>query len=462
MVWATGQRLYGGRYVIETQLGGGGFGITYLARDKRGRFVVIKTLKDEVLTNTDLAVLREKYQQDFRDEALRLALCRHPHIVQIENAFHEGELPCIAMEYIEGENLWQRVRLRGALSLAEALHYIQQIADALTVIHEKGLLHRDVKPQNIMVRYGKSEAVLIDFGIAREFIPDITQRHTLAVSNGFAPIEQYAEQARRGEYTDVYALAATLYYLLTAKLPTPAYARAARVTLTPPQEINPSISDTVNQAILQGMAFAAEERPQSVQEWLELFDFDSIEPLPQPPQQFITNNQALELQTTTLSSNFPTTPLANSPDLRSAAGIDYTNLRDLLAAGKWLAADEETATIMIRVCDRDSDGWLDCEHIENFPPEDLQTINNLWLTYSNGYFGFSVQKRIYEECGQDYVSFGNRVHWRVDGHWLWWHDLTFNLYTFPGHLPSWRFCGSGGVWGCLITSGTSLLCREEL
>ena len=112
----AGQLLYGGRYVIETQLGQGGFGITYLAKDRKGNSVVIKTLKDEVLTDPDLTQFRDKFQRDFRNEALRLALCRHPHIVQVENSFHEGQLPCIAMEYIEGEELRWRVKSRGSLS----------------------------------------------------------------------------------------------------------------------------------------------------------------------------------------------------------------------------------------------------------------------------------------------------------------------------------------------------------
>lgn len=105
MVWAAGQKLYGDRYIIERELGKGGFGITYLANNKKGKLVVIKTLKDEVLTDPNQTQFGDKYQHNFRDEALRLALCRHPHIVQIENAFYEGYLPCIAMEYVDGEDL---------------------------------------------------------------------------------------------------------------------------------------------------------------------------------------------------------------------------------------------------------------------------------------------------------------------------------------------------------------------
>jgi serine/threonine protein kinase len=278
MVLPTGTKLYGNRYIIESKLGVGGFGITYLAKNRKGELVVIKTLKDEVMTDPDFADFREKYQHDFRDEALRLAVCRHPHIVQIENVFHHESFPCIAMEYVAGEDLWKRVKSRGCLSEAEALRYIRQIGEALIVVHDKGLLHRDLKPQNIMLRSpqsplikGGEEAVLIDFGIAREFIPNLTQTHTWALTPGFAPIEQYDEQEHRGEFTDVYALAATLYCLLTAKVPPPSPNRVLRDSLVVPD----NISDLVKQAILKGMVLQPKNRPQSVTEWLRLFESDS-------------------------------------------------------------------------------------------------------------------------------------------------------------------------------------------
>ncbi|MBE9127879.1 GUN4 domain-containing protein [Coleofasciculus sp. LEGE 07092] len=403
MAWAAGQQLYGGRYVIEQLLGEGGFGITYLAQDKRGNPVVIKTLKDEVLNSSQLQSFRRKYLQDFLNEALRLALSRHPHIVQIENAFHEGELPCMVMEYIEGEDLWQRVNRDGVLIEVEALLYIQQIGDALTVTHEKGLLHRDVKPQNILVRKGRQAAVLIDFGMAREFIPNVELTHTQQVTHCFAPIEQYAKEAKRGEYTDVYALAATLYYLLTVQVPPPSPARAAGVALKPPQQFNPTISDSVNEAIVKGMAFASEYRPQSVPDWLAML----------------------------------------IPD-------DYRQLQQLLAAGQWRDADEATYLKMLEVAGRKPEGWLRIEDIEAFPCDDLRAINQLWVRYSNGRFGFSVQKSIWESVGgkpgiDDYETeknYAEQVGWRVNNEWLFYDNLTFTLDAPPGHLPT-------GVWGLL-------------
>ncbi|WP_315790147.1 serine/threonine-protein kinase [Fischerella sp. JS2] len=169
-IGSPGYQLRGGKYTIERTLAQGGFGITYLARNDRGEWVVIKTLNETVQRRPDFA----KLQEDFVREALRLAKCNHPHIVRVDDVFQEGQLWCMVMEYIQGENLTDRVVNRGILSQAEALGYIRQISEALTVVHNNGLLHRDIKPANIIVRAGKQEAVLIDFGIAREFTPDLT------------------------------------------------------------------------------------------------------------------------------------------------------------------------------------------------------------------------------------------------------------------------------------------------
>ncbi|WP_233467105.1 serine/threonine-protein kinase [Dolichospermum flos-aquae] len=268
MAWLSGQELQNGKYTIEKELGEGGFGITYRARDNQGNFVVIKTLNDAIQKRADFA----KFQQDFLNEAIKLAKCSHPHIVQIYEVIHENDLWCMVMEYIDGEDLGTIVENQGILSETEALRYIQQIGSALTVVHDNGLLHRDIKPQNIMLRSGKSEAVLIDFGIAREFSQNLTQTHTQMLADGFAPIEQYDKKAKRGAFTDVYALAATLYSVLTGELPTISPMRAIGTELEEAKKINSSISDKVNQAIIKGMEIKPENRPQSISEWLSLLN----------------------------------------------------------------------------------------------------------------------------------------------------------------------------------------------
>ncbi|MCT7985362.1 serine/threonine-protein kinase [Laspinema sp. A4] len=399
MVWQSGQCLYGDRFIIDKQIGKGGLGITYLAQNQRGQLWVIKTLKDEVMTNPEYAEYRDKYLRDFKDEALRLAICRHPHIVQIENVFHHEGLPCIVMEYIQGMDLGQRIKRYGPLSELEALRYIRQVGEALMVVHEKGLLHRDLKPHNIMLRAEQDEAVLIDFGIAREFIPGVTQTHTFALTPAFAPIEQYDEQAQRGEYTDVYALAATLATLVKGSSPPPSYMRAVKDRFKVPQ----GVSYPVQEAIKQGMAVQPKDRVQSVSEWLKMLDVE--------------------------------------PEIAAISPF-YRPLAQLLAAGKWREADEETAKIMLQVAGQEEGGWLDDEDIENFPGEDLQAIDRLWLKYSNGRFGFSRQKCIYQSLGgtRDYnqeiwEALADRVGWRKGGNWLDFEELTFSLQASEAHLP---------------------------
>nr|WP_235006881.1 bifunctional serine/threonine-protein kinase/formylglycine-generating enzyme family protein [Calothrix rhizosoleniae] len=276
-IWQQGHQLQNGKYTIERDIAEGGFGITYLARDERNQRVVIKSLNEKVQKRPDFA----KFQQDFLNEAVKLAKCNHPHVVKVHEVFQEGNLWCMAMEYIQGEHLADIVVNRGALPEAEAVGYIRQIGEALTVVHNNGLLHRDVKPANILIRTGKPEAVLIDFGIAREFTSSQTRLHTPYLSHCFAPIEQYQTVAKRGAYTDVYALAATLYFLVTKHLPHPALNRVSGVVLDLPRSINPSLSVRVNDAILKGMEVEPENRPQTMQEWLELLKEPVV--IPQPP-----------------------------------------------------------------------------------------------------------------------------------------------------------------------------------
>ncbi|MGB5770999.1 MAG: GUN4 domain-containing protein [Crocosphaera sp.] len=139
--------------------------------------------------------------------------------------------------------------------------------------------------------------------------------------------------------------------------------------------------------------------------------------------------------------------------------MDYTPLRDLLATGNWQSADLETAKVMCQAASREKQRWLRLEDIHNFPCEDLLTINQLWLHYSNGKFGFSIQKEIYERLKPNlpfmsvttkddetvWKRFSNRVGWRNPAKkhsyskWLDYSELTFNLNVPQGHLPAFGY-----------------------
>ncbi|MCT7995529.1 bifunctional serine/threonine-protein kinase/formylglycine-generating enzyme family protein [Laspinema olomoucense] len=269
MNWVSGHILQNGKYVIDKELGEGGFGTTYLAlKSPLDKKVVIKTPQIRRINSFRTDEEKQKYKKGFQEEADKLNQCRHPNIVQIEEVLTEGSLPCIVMEYIEGQTLYDIVKTQGFLPEREALKYIKQIANAVHLIHEKGLVHRDVKPNNIILRSNSKNAVLIDFGIARQYISGVPL--TSYNTDGFSPLEQYYPDRHEGRYTDIYALSATLYYLLVGDPPPFAWMRQPVDNLVPPKQRNPNISDQTNEAILKGLEVEPTERPSSVQEWLEM------------------------------------------------------------------------------------------------------------------------------------------------------------------------------------------------
>ncbi|MFM6455811.1 MAG: GUN4 domain-containing protein, partial [Planktothrix sp.] len=138
-------------------------------------------------------------------------------------------------------------------------------------------------------------------------------------------------------------------------------------------------------------------------------------------------------------------------ELKSAKGVNYHKLEQLLKAGNWVESDHETARKILEVAGRTKERNLMDSDIDNFPCEDLRTIDQLWVTYSNGRFGFSVQKRIYQSLGgtwryeeKVWEAFGDQVGWRVGGSWLDYKDYKFNLTAQEGHLP--RGVGYDGRW----------------
>ncbi|MDJ0716117.1 MAG: serine/threonine-protein kinase [Prochloraceae cyanobacterium] len=255
-----------GKYILVQELGQGGFGVTYKAINQiLNEEVVIKTLK----LNSTQDKYRVNLRKQFLDEARRLLKCSHPHIVRLREFFTEDELPYIVMDYIPGPTLDKVVMPDNPLPEATAIEYIRQVGEALKVVHQNGLLHRDVKPQNLILRQDTQEVVLIDFGIAREFRSGTVQTHTSLFSEGYAPIEQYILKAQRTPATDIYGLAATLYTLLTAQVPIAASLRD-RMPMQSPKEIKPRLSKTISEVVMWGMAVELQQRPATVDQWLKV------------------------------------------------------------------------------------------------------------------------------------------------------------------------------------------------
>jgi len=285
MAWIAGQMLREGYYTVERELGRGRFGITYLVRKQDGARRVIKALNDDLLQSLNQSD-RKRLEELFHGEAVTLAKCVHPNIVKVKEPFKEGQQWCFAMDYVDGTSLSDRIL---PLPEMEALNYMQQIGEALEVVHQNRLIHRDVKPENIIVRIreGKPEAILIDFGLAFDYDDSFKTIQTRERAEGFAPLEMYSQQVHQvGAYTDVYSLAATLYVLLTGTVPPSAIKRKVdKARLVPPKELNSQVSDRTNRAILSGMKLGINDRPQTVREWLDLMKLDELSSLPdQAPQ----------------------------------------------------------------------------------------------------------------------------------------------------------------------------------
>lgn len=215
-----------------------------------------------------------KYRESFEKEARILAELSHPNIVEVIDVFGENNTSYMVMEYIKGESLQKAVENRGRLPYTEAVNYIAQIADAVEYIHKRHILHRDIKPDNIMLT-ASYKAILIDFGSAREFEEDKTQIHTSMFTNGYAPPEQYASKSRKGSYTDIYALGATFYFTLTGQAPLEATARLID-KMPEPKKLVKDIPEEANRTILKAMQLKSENRHQTIDDFMA--DLRNIRP----------------------------------------------------------------------------------------------------------------------------------------------------------------------------------------
>ena len=280
-----GTLLQGGKYEIVRFIASGGFGCTYEAMhtllDERvavKEFFVSdfcnrdeKTGQVTVATQSKVEVVG-KLRKKFLDEARALFKMKHPGIVRVIDVFEENGTAYYAMEYIEGQSLGDMVKQRGKLPEAEAVGYIRQVAEALKYVHSLNRLHLDIKPGNIMLNK-EWKAVLIDFGASKHYDAETGENTSTLLginTKGYAPVEQVNRSFKSfSPATDIYALGATLYKLLTGITPPPSTELIAEaVTLAPlPQ----SITVSTRRAVEVAMQLLCKNRPQSVEEWLNIF-----------------------------------------------------------------------------------------------------------------------------------------------------------------------------------------------
>ena len=263
MVWARGTQIHG--YTIDSVLGEGGFGITYKALKRFGnsdQWVVLKTINDERRADPEYPKFVELFKKEVTVMAELMPL-KHQHMASVYDYCDTDNLLYCVIQFIDGENLKKRVVRKGKLPELEALLYIEQIGNALDALHKHGKIHRDAHPQNIMISDG--QALLIDFGL----VCSIESTGSVFIGAGFpgyAPGEQFNnpyQAYNRQRTVDIYTLASSLYYALTAEDPDPN-------DNTPPQQVNPEISDRVNDAIVKARQRDPRKRPQSIPAWFRL------------------------------------------------------------------------------------------------------------------------------------------------------------------------------------------------
>ncbi len=268
------------RYLVGRVLGFGGFGVTYLAFDDTlQKAVAVKEyLPGEFSTRkpnqTRLTVYTGEKEEQFSsgkdkfiDEARRLVKFQSTkEIVHVYDCFEENQTAYIVMEYLEGETLKSRLERDGNMSVEQALPIVFDILHALEAVHEVGILHRDVSPDNIFITKD-GQVKLLDFGAARFATTTHSRSLTVLIKPGYAPEEQYRSRGDQGPWTDVYALAATFYRMITGITPEEALERAVKDTLKPPSKLGVQIGPNTETALLNALNVKIDGRTASAKQF---------------------------------------------------------------------------------------------------------------------------------------------------------------------------------------------------
>ena len=299
-----GSLLHQGEYEIQSLLGQGGFGITYKGIYRpNGIEVAIKELWPEQSARQGTTVLwsptiTPKQQREqiysFLLEAENQYRCKHHHIAQVYTWFEENNTAYIVMQYIAGNSLFGILKDEGILEESKVKKYFIQIAEALKIIHLNSFQHRDIKPENILID-SNDNAILIDFGAAREFIAGQTRKMTRIVTPGYAPFEQYSLISKRHPATDFYSCCASMYELLTGELPTEAINRQSSPDpLISPRQHNSNISDLMEKVILIGMKMKVDERFQTADDLIDALNGNLTPPTQKQAQQLVKKSKLKE------------------------------------------------------------------------------------------------------------------------------------------------------------------------
>ena len=265
------------RYRVERLVGQGGFGAVYRVRDLQLNLTC--ALKENFETSAAA-------QRQFIHEATILSGLRHPNLTRVTDHFTlPGQGQYLVMDYIEGVDLKTRLQQAGTpLPISQVIPWILQITDALAYLHgqKPPIIHRDLKPENIIIT-PQNTAILVDFGVAKVYDPALkTTIGARAVTPGFSPPEQYG-QGTTDNRSDIYALGATLYTMVTNQEPVESIQRTLRVPLVSPRQVNPLVSPALDSAILKAMEPVPADRFQRMEHFkAALTQQQNMAPRPRP------------------------------------------------------------------------------------------------------------------------------------------------------------------------------------
>ncbi|MCA2752684.1 MULTISPECIES: GUN4 domain-containing protein, partial [unclassified Microcystis] len=314
---------------------------------------------------------------------------------------------------------------------AKIKHLLSEILPILEFIHSKQVIHRDIKPENIIRRKSDNKLILVDFGAAK-FVSPLNRSMTGTIIGSAEYIAPEQGNGKAVNASDLYSLGVTCLYLLTGISPFDLFDGGEHQWVWRQWLVNNPVSNDVVNILDKLIEFGTKKRYQSASEVLQALQIKT----------------SVSISQTTIQK--PVNPIISVPQtppsiqLKSAKGIDYRNLEDLLKQKRWKEADEETANLVRKVTNRVKD-WLRDEDIQKFPCEDLRTIDQLWVKYSGGHFGFSVQGQIYREIGgmeeyneRNWDIFGSLVGWQKNNSWNW-QDINYSWQAPQGHLPLIRY-----------------------
>lgn len=326
----TGKRL-DGRYEIQEVIGVGGMAVVYKAYDNiDDRTVAVKILKEEYLAN-------EEFRRRFKNESKAIAVLSHPNIVKVFNVSYGDRLQYIVMEYVEGITLKEYIEQQGKLGIKESVHFSMQILRALQHAHDKGIVHRDIKPQNIML-LPNGKIKVTDFGIARFSYSDTKTMTDSAIGS----VHYISPEQARGDTTDdradIYSVGVVMYEMLTGQLPFQADSSVSVALMQlqndpkRPRELNSSIPVGLEQITMHAMQKNAADRYQSAAEML--LDIEEFK-----------RNPTIRFQQNYFVDNEPTRYVTKAT---AGAGVVKSNVRTVPVV-------EQTAS-QVRAEDDDSDG----------------------------------------------------------------------------------------------------------